>query len=330
MTNFDLVSVGDASLDVFITPTESETFCQLDDKECLICFTYGDKIPVKELSFSVGGNAANNAVGAKRLGVNSSTILTLGDDDIGNQIIEKLVKERVNTSYIFRQKGSNSNYSSVVVVAGERTIFSYKFPRTYEFPGELPETRWIYLTSMGDGFPPVYEKVVEWVKNKPEIKLAFNPGSRQIRAGTEAIKSVLEAAYAVYVNRKEAEIISGFSDSQGKEKELLKEVSALGPKISLITDGANGSFVYDGEKFIKAGVMPVDAYERTGAGDSFGSGCISALIKGKSLEEALLWGTVNASSVIGYAGSQKGLLTEEMMAEWLERAKSCGVAVGEF
>jgi sugar/nucleoside kinase (ribokinase family) len=76
--------------------------------------------------------------------------------------------------------------------------------------------------------------------------------------------------------------------------------------------------------------MPVDAYERTGAGDAFGSGCLSALIKGKDITEALLWGTVNSASVIGYVGAQRGLLKEDEMKTWLERAKSSNVEVVEI
>src|SRR4030042_919958 len=53
---FDLLSIGDASLDVFIAPTESEEFCRVDTKECFIAFSYGEKIPVKNLEFSIGGN----------------------------------------------------------------------------------------------------------------------------------------------------------------------------------------------------------------------------------------------------------------------------------
>ena len=90
MAKIDLLSVGDASLDVFIDPSESEALCNLDDKDCLICFSYGDKIPVKHTQFSIGGNAANNAVGTKRLGVSSAAVLTLGSDEIGDQIKNKL------------------------------------------------------------------------------------------------------------------------------------------------------------------------------------------------------------------------------------------------
>ena len=86
----------------------------------------------------------------------------------------------------------------------------------------------------------------------------------------------------------------------------------------------------EGKKYIKVGVLPVDAYERTGAGGAFGSGCLAGLIKGKPFEEALVWGTVNSASVIGYTGSQKGLLRENEMNIWLERAKSSKVLIEEF
>ena len=137
-------------------------------------------------------------------------------------------------------------------------------------------------------------------------------------------------AYMIYVNRQEAEKITGVSGSMGKEKELLIALAKEGPKTCVITDGGSGSYAYDGEKFYKAGVLPVDAYERTGAGDAFGSGCLSALVKGKGWGEALLWGTLNSASVIGYVGPQRGLLKESEIPIWLERAKSCNLEVKEI
>src|SRR5947207_11460448 len=108
---FDLLSIGDASLDSFVTPTESQTLCKLDTQECLICFSYGDKIPVKNLDFSIGGNAANNAVGTRRLGVRSALVATLGEDNIGNQIIGTLEKEGVDRTFVIQQPATTSNYS---------------------------------------------------------------------------------------------------------------------------------------------------------------------------------------------------------------------------
>jgi len=330
MNEYDLISVGDASLDVFITPSETETMCRVDTKECFICFSYGDKIPVKTLDFSIGGNAANNAIGVTRLGLKTALVLTIGDDLVGDQIEKRLADEGIDLTYVIRQTATNSNYSTIINYQGERTIFSYHTPRSYEYPVELPKVPWAYLTSMGDSFRPFYNHFVDWLKKNPEVKLAFNPGTRQIKEGIEGIGDVLALTYILFVNREEAEELVDFTDSHGKEKDLLQAVMKLGPKIPIITDGENGSFTFDGQRYIKVGVLPVDAFERTGAGDAFGSGCLSAIIKGKTFAEALLWGTVNSASVIGYVGAQKGLLKEEEIATWLERAKSSGVLVEEF
>ena len=328
--NPDLITVGDASLDVFVAPTETGTLCRLDNKECVVCFSYGDKIPVKNLEFSVGGNAANNSVGTARLGVKTSLVLTLGDDMVGNQIVERLRSEGVDLTFVIQQPSTVSNYSTIITYSGERTIFTYHAPRSYEFPVQLPIVPWVYLTSMGESYRPFYNHLIDWLRKNPTIKLAFNPGSWQLRAGMEGIGDVMAITTLIFVNREEAEKLVAMPDSHGKEKDLLLALGKLGPKICIITDGNSGSYISDGKTFLKATVLPVDAYERTGAGDGFGSGALSAIIKGKTFEEALIWGTVNSASVIGYTGAQKGLLRTEEIAEWLERAKSSGVTVSQI
>jgi sugar/nucleoside kinase (ribokinase family) len=326
---FDLLSVGDATIDTFFTPLETESLCSVDKKQCLIAFKYGEKIPVKNLEFSIGGNAANNAVGTRRMGINCGILLTLGDDSVGNMILERLKNEGVDATYVIQQPATASNYSTIVNYSGERTIFVYHAPRSYEFPVQLPASPWVYLTSMGESFRPFYNHIAEWLTKNSQIKLAFNPGSWQLRSGYESIKDIIGRTHLIYVNKEEAEKLTGFV-SGDKDRELLIALNKLGPKICIITDGANGAMAYDSVngKFLKVGVLPVDAYERTGAGDAFGSGSLSALIHGKTLEEALLWGTVNSASVIGYTGSQKGLLKFEEMPQWLERCKSSGITVG--
>lgn len=330
----DLVSIGDASVDVFITPEESEAFCDIDKERCWICFNYADKIPVPSLAFSVGGNAANNAVGSSRLGLKAALVLTLGDDDTGERILAKVKKEGVQTDFVTVQKGTSSNYSTVINYSGERTIFVYHYPRKYEFPKNLPAVEWAYLTSMGENFAPFYEKVVDWVKRN-KIKLAFNPGSYQFKAGTKALREVFSVSEVVFVNRQEAGDLTGIKPKDEAlttedERKLLQGLRGLGPRIAVITDGHNGSFAFDGKRYFKCGILPIDAIERTGAGDAFGTEALAALIWGKGLDEALLWGTINAASVIGHIGPQEGLLKKEELPLWLERAKSMGVKTEEF
>ena len=326
MKNFDLLSIGDASIDTFFTPLESETLCTIDKKECLIAFKYGDKIPVKNLEFSIGGNAANNSVGTRRLGINTAIVLTLGHDSVGEMIVSRLKEEGVDLTYIIQQPGTTSNYSTIINYSGERTIFVYHAPRSYEFPVQLPVVPWIYLTSMGESFRPFYNHMSEWLKKNPGVKLAFNPGSWQLRADYKDIQKIMSTSYLVSVNREETEKLTNFGKSTGRERDLLIALNKLGPKVCIVTDGNAGAFAYDSinGKFFKVGVLPIDAYERTGAGDAFGSGCLSALIHGKPLDEALVWGTCNSASVIGYTGSQKGLLKDSEMPVWLERVKSSG------
>ncbi len=329
MNNLDLLSIGDTTYDTFMSPSESESLCRIDEHECFVYFKYGEKIPVSNLDFSIGGNAANNAVGTARLGVKAGLLSTFGDDDASEQIIKNLEREGIDLGRCHIQKGSGSNFSTVINYGGERTIFTYRPERIYKFPDDLPAVPWAYLTSMADNFEEYYEAVAGWVK-KQSVKLAFNPGSRQVRAGIEKLKNVMSVTYVLYVNRDEAEKLTKFGDSRMKEKELLAEVCELGPKIVIVTDGALGSYLYDGENYYKAGVLPIDAFERTGAGDSFGAGCLAGLIRGKSFMEALKWGTVNSASVIGYIGSQRGLLRENEIDKWLERFESCKVELGKF
>ena len=146
MSNLDLLTVGDATLDVFMSPSESEALCNLDNKECLICFSYGEKIPVKSIEYSIGGNAANNAVGTKRLGVKTGILVTLGGDESGNQILGRLEKEGVDMTNVVQQPSAGSNYSTVINYGGERTIFTYHAPRSYEFPVKMETSPWVYLT----------------------------------------------------------------------------------------------------------------------------------------------------------------------------------------
>jgi ribokinase len=328
--DIELLSIGDASLDTFVTPSESEVLCKVDTKECLICFSYGDKITVKNLEFSVGGNAANNAAGISRLGIKSGILITMGDDNVGTEILDSLKSEHVDVTYAFQQKETRSNYSTVINYSGERTIFVYHAPRSYEYPVQLPSYNWAYLTSMGENFEPFYIHIADWLKKNPNVKLGFNPGSWQFKAGVDKLKNILSLTYILFVNKQEAEKLTGIQPEADGIKKLLESLTKLGPKICVITDGEAGSYAYDGQRFIKVGILPVNAYERTGAGDAFGSGFLAALIKGKTIDEAMLWGLSNSASVIGYTGPQKGLLHDSEMPIWLDRCISSGVKVEEF
>jgi sugar/nucleoside kinase (ribokinase family) len=123
------------------------------------------------------------------------------------------------------------------------------------------------------------------------------------------IKNVLLITNVLLVNKEEGEEILGYPYGEKNVEEILRELQKLGPKIVIVTDGKNGSFAIDSEgKILTEEIIKTDVVEKTGAGDAYSSGFISALIYNKSIAEAMLWGAKNSASVIGQVGAQAGLL----------------------
>jgi len=325
-----LVVFGSARIDAFLElPAElAGQYCRLDTQDCFIELSYASKLPLNDVHFLVGGNGANLAVGSKRLGVDSTLIAELGSGPLADYAKREL-ENQINMNFVTQTKGVNQGFGAVIVYQGERTILSYYAPERPPYPKNLEAAEWAYLTSVGEQFEGFYEDVHRWLV-KHKAKLAFNPGGRQIAKGVDWLSPYLKRTELLLVNREEAEEIVGMNTTSGREKELLDALSNLGPKVPVVTDGRNGSFARQEDKYYRVGILPIDSIERTGAGDSYSTGCLSALIKGKSLEQALIWGTINAASVIGYVGPEDGLLREEEMPEWLERADSSGLKVEEF
>ncbi|MEK7120503.1 MAG: PfkB family carbohydrate kinase, partial [Patescibacteria group bacterium] len=81
-----------------------------------------------------------------------------------------------------------------------------------------------------------------------------------------------------------------------------------------------GAYAYDGNEFFFTPMYPDPAppIDRTGAGDSFASAIVSALVLGLPLSIALLWGPINSMSVVQYIGAREGLLTQEKIEKYLK------------
>lgn len=311
---FDIISIGDATLDVFVVLHEASVLCSLQKDACQLCLSYADKIPVEKVTRLIGGNAANNAVGSSRLGLKSGFYSIVGNDETGRQIIETIKKEKVACDYVHVDKKQESNYSVVLSHKGERTILVYHLDRTYAMPKFKPTT-WFYLTSMGKNHWEFHVKLLAHVK-KTGAQLAFNPGTHQLKQGLEKLKPLLALTTVLFVNKEEAQkLVGAIADM----KELLVALKRVGPKVVVITDGDNGSYAHDGVAFWKCGITDTSVVERTGAGDAFATAFVAAMIHGKNIPEAMQWGTMNSASVITKVGPQPGLLTKTQMQAWLKK-----------
>ena len=101
-------------------------------------------------------------------------------------------------------------------------------------------------------------------------------------------------------------------------KMLLISLADLGPRMVVITDGGEGSYGFNGEKYYKLGLFPAKLLEMTGAGDAYATGLIAGLFHNKELKEAMRWGAANGASVVEQIGPQAGLLTYYQMLEKLK------------
>lgn len=328
MHNKSVLVIGDVTIDVFLTPKSGEAFCQMKEQEKVLCFSYGDKIPVENVQFFTGGNAANVSTGLRRLDIPVSIMTTIGTDSISKLIYEHLEKEQIQTQHVEMKPGVSANYSTIISYQGERTILSYHAPKTYTFSKEPCTDCYVYLTSMGEKFMPFYRDLIGALKENPGVTLMFNPGSLQVRAPIEDIHFILSRTNILFVNRQEAEIFTGINNSESKEKELLIQLKSLGPKTVIMTDGVKGVFACDAETYLKSAVIPVTVVEKTGAGDAFNAGFVAAILHDQPFDRALQWGTMNAASVIGYIGAQKGLLYTKDIDSWSRMFSEAKVETG--
>jgi len=311
---FDLITIGDSTIDTFIRIHDATVECDINHQECKICVKYGDKIPVDSIAHGVAGNAANVAVGCSKLGLRTAIYTNLGDDDHGKNIKQVLERENVANDYVEVHSGKDSNLSVVLTFQGERTIFVYHQDWDYRLPN-LVDASWIYLTSMAESFSNsnIMDEVYHYIA-KSKAKLAFGPGTFQLKANVKRYPKILEKCEVIFSNLEEAKRILEISESEiVNERDLLSRIHLLGPKTVVITDGANGSYVSDGNRNLKIGIFPTKLVEKTGAGDAYASGFMAAIISRMPLEEAMTWGAINAASVIVETGTQNGLLTKEQL-----------------
>ena len=314
---YNLITIGDSLVDTFVVidHDEARLQCDLKKEHCLLCLNYADKIPIKHTDQALGGNACNVAVGTQKLGLKTGIITELGDDLNGLMIKDGLEKARVDTSLIKILTKQETRYSLVLNYQGERTTLSYYTKRTYKNT-QIPRSHWLYYTSLGENFYNVQEKIIDHLKKYPETKLAVNPGSLQLKYGLAKFKKILPLVEVLFLNKEEAEKITGAEDTIPN---LIRKLHTLKVKTVVLTNSEQGSFASNGQKMFFLPIYALPLVEKTGAGDAYASGFLSGLINTNSLSEAMCWGTANAGAVTTKIGAQAGLLNKKQILALIKK-----------
>ncbi len=324
MSKVQVFCIGDVVTDAFIKLFDDRAHTYENEQGKWIAMPFGMKVPFDNAEVIEGvGNAANAAVSFEKLGIESGLISNVGSDQFGRDIINSLNNKRVDTRFVHINPNKISNYHYVLWYKEERTIlikheeYDYHWPRFRS--NDIPD--WVYFSSISkNSLDSYHDKIMDWLDDNPEVKLAFQPGTFQLEAGIDRLSRLYKRTEVVVLNREEAVMIT--NGDYDNIHDLFDRIHHTGAKIVCITDGPAGAYASDGTKRYKMPPYPDPAppFERTGAGDSFASTFVASLIKGNTVEGALQWAPINSMSVVQKAGAQAGLLNENELEELLKKS----------
>ncbi len=338
-----ILVLGSATQDIFIMYEGAETL-HLQSKKgsrSFLILEAGIKANVEQLFYATGGGATNTAVSFKRLGLQAIPCFKLGTDTAGTFIVESLKKENLDLSHISTSSTVDTARSFIIPTPEKNhAALCYRGAQTglthHDIPFESLHTyRCLYISSLSGSSLQLLPTIAQKAK-KLGILVATNPGVQQITSEHAELFRALSSLDILILNAHEARLfmeallnqvtIQGTSSTDASLPPLLhffieyksvryslfdyfKVLISRGVGTVIVTDGVRGVYVGTASAVYFHPSIPTSVLTAVGAGDAFGSSFVGSLIVGKSLEEALVSGVINASSVISYVDTKTGLLS---------------------
>ena len=252
-----------------------------------------------------GGKGANQAVAAARAGADVSFIARVGNDMLGNEGIQRLNKERIDTRYIFLDNDfptgvafivvDEHGENSIVVASGSNARLS---PEDIDCAQKEISSAGVLLVQLESPIDAIRTAIKK--AHEKDTIVILNPAPAQMLE-----PNFLQEIDIITPNRVEAEMITGIKVTDEESlRSIVKKFFQYGIRNVFITLGSNGIFAGFSStmKFIPAfKVCPVDS---TGAGDVF-SGSLAAFISdGIPLEKAAKMAVASASISVTRMGAQ--------------------------
>ncbi|MEM9885156.1 MAG: carbohydrate kinase [Bacteroidota bacterium] len=239
-----------------------------------------------------GGSPANVAMNMAKLGNRVSLVAGVGQDDMGNFLIESLEKVGVTTQYIAR----TSNPTSLILVTRSKTVSHFEAYRAadykltaQQFPEELLRaTRLFHTTCFALSKVPAQKSIVAAATQahrygaQLSIDLNYAP---KIWANRKKAQSLV----AAYCAQEAIVKLSEVDWSRLYKRPLSDAESAgqyfidLGAKIVCITLGSEGVWAMSSKETHFLPSRPIEVKDTTGAGDAFWAGFLTAWLDENSL-----------------------------------------------
>ena len=304
---FNIIAIGSATRDIFINAENLK-------KGKGFCFPLGGKIELENLQTFSGGGGVNTTATFSLQELKTGFCGVVGQDLVGQELIEELKEKGIDTSLLKARKGKATDLGIIFHAKNERTIILFHgASRTLEEKDidwkKLKETDWLYIAPLWGKAANLTEKLISFAKYN-RIKVSLNPSLDQLKL--KNIKELINKINVLLLNDDEACFLTHVKPY--REKRVFSSIcscaklSLAQDKIAVITKGKQGAAAFDGKFLYQIPAPKVKVVDATGAGDSFGSGFVTGLIRFKNTEKALKLAMANAISNIRVFGANRGLL----------------------
>mgnify|MGYP001772562368 CR=1 FL=1 len=287
--DIDVVAVGHSLVDLRFTV---DRFASPDEEADIL-----------EQSTGPGGSAVNVALIVSKLGGRSAIITKVGLDHFGRQIVEELLKHKVDISGL--RIGYGSTGFSVLMIDKEGNLILYGFKGCAERlePDEIDEkvigrASFVHIASLR---PDTSLRAA--VRSKElGVLVSWDPGRRLSTAGLKALRSLIRFVDIVELNRRECFNLTGLEDPVACASEIQK----VGPTTVIVKLGPNGVYSLSDDF---TGYMPAfrvqTVRDSTGSGDAFAAAMLLRLARGDRLKDALIYAQAVAALKVTRLGANE-------------------------
>lgn len=266
-----------------------------------------------------GGKAANQAVAVAKLGTPVSLVGQVGGDSFGKTLLESLSTAGVNVEGITINPHVHSGIASITIdERGANTIAcaagANNFVREDEvrtFQALLPQAK-VVLMELGIPLASILVAARESKANNCYTILDPAP------APAELPDELYRLVDLITPNEVEASQLVGFTvDGITTARQAAFCLHQMGVKNAIITLGSQGAFCSNATENFWLEAISVPVVDTVAAGDAFNGALAVALASGKSLKEAVRWGTVAGALAVTKNGAQTSLPTRDRFKQLL-------------
>ncbi|MEE1094370.1 MAG: adenosine kinase [Bacteroidales bacterium] len=253
---------------------------------------------------ATGGSAANTASGIANMGVHTSYIGMVGNDELGRFYEQDMQDNNIST-HIFRNNEMATGLALALVSPdGERTFATHLGAAVTLSAENITSDLFSdfdylhiegYLISNND----LFNKILECVK-QANCKISIDLASYNVvEENLEYLRTVCKGVHIIFANEDEARAFSG----KQVPEEALEFISQYSD-IAVVKIGAKGSLISHEGTVYRISETQRNKIDTTGAGDLYAGGFLAALCGGKDFNQCGKWGSILAGNVIEIMGTK--------------------------